>query len=1248
MNIARNSAALAILLLSIFCGPARADDAARVQYLSDLLADRAITATQGWGYLGVDTMVKATVRVPKPIRHLGELGIDSKAVPSEQPAPKLRIKDKNYAHGLGAHAVSDILIDLSKQYETFQAEVGVQWMGGTSSGSVVFQVFVDGKKAFDSGVMRENDPPQAIKVSVKGADELRLIVGDAGDGITADCADWADARLTADPAAKPGEAAVDIGRFARILSWNPKSMEGTKAIRSDEFPAADIAPYTEIRRSEGEWQVPYRVPVTDGVGCIGLEWDENRLLRREAIEFVPFRMPPPKSVHLQYWTGESAWQGHWETADTAPQKVGNSLVWQIGYSELPQGTQKIRWLFTDAQNLIPVVRLSALTRSRWATAKIRIEPTEAGSEKKTDIDIYNGEFAERGQSAYHRPWNGKDPLVTTVRYAVPRPYKADRTVLRFKTADAAFGVAIEDLLANDCVYVPNANLFVTRQPSPTTPAEYLKKIAGRKSQIEEVRERPDQDFAHVCSVIHSTTQDQYTWVPTLISLACDNRKFLVFRDGRTVFNEYEHADDYPGESDGIHTTAANVGQWQLAPTFGRGQPSRIERHLDGGWLPIPTTTITVGDVSYRQTTMVAPVGEAEAGKPAWFRDRALGVIDYVVKNNANQASDIRLALAIAPQVPNKAIRYREVKEGFVATSGGRLLAFIEKREAASLTWALEPTGVVLSGKLPAGGETACGVYIPGWKVGPDDYAALLKGNTYRPEVERYWKSLLAPAMQIDIPDRFLANIIRASQVNCMLAARNQKRCEYVVPWISSVHFAFPESEANSIMRGMDMTGHGEFARRGLEFYLKEANPAGYITILVQNKVAGISSGYTLVGTGEILWTLGEHYERTRDQQWLRKVAPQVVHICQWVMRQRAKTKRLDAKGEKAPEYGLFPPGVTADWNRFAYRFFNDAQWYRGLELAGRALADIGDPAAPAILADAKAYRDDIVRAYHVMQAKSPVVRLKNGAWAPGDPSLLGCYGNVEDFLPGEDENRSYVYTVEIGANHLVASEVLDRFSNDAEWIIGHLEDVLFLRSSWIPDPNNCDGFDWGGFAKMQPYYCRITEIHAMRDDVKPFIRSYFNPIPALLNFEDLTFWEDMIGNRCASGAWNKTHETGWFLAQTRTMFVTERGDELWLAPFVPSQWMKNGQKVVVRNAPTRFGKVGYVISPNVADGEITAVVTLPKDCTAKKVVLRLRHPEGKPMRSVIVLGKSHADFDVKKETITFVPESRSVTIQARY
>ena len=162
------------------------------------------------------------------------------------------------------------------------------------------------------------------------------------------------------------------------------------------------------------------------------------------------------------------------------------------------------------------------------------------------------------------------------------------------------------------------------------------------------------------------------------------------------------------------------------------------------------------------------------------------------------------------------------------------------------------------------------------------------------------------------------------------------------------------------------------------------------------------------------------------------------------------------------------------------------------------LADIGDPAAPAIREDAKQYREDIARAYHWAQARTPVVQLANGTWVPADPSFMDCFGRVEDFLPAEDADRTWGYSVELGAHHLAATDVLDPASQDADWMIDYLEDVQFLRTGWgdYPEENNRkDVFCFGGFAKLQPYYCRIAEIHAMRDDVKPFVRSYFNCDP---------------------------------------------------------------------------------------------------------------------------------------------------------
>jgi hypothetical protein len=300
-----------------------------------------------------------------------------------------------------------------------------------------------------------------------------------------------------------------------------------------------------------------------------------------------------------------------------------------------------------------------------------------------------------------------------------------------------------------------------------------------------------------------------------------------------------------------------------------------------------------------------------------------------------------------------------------------------------------------------------------------------------------------------------------------------------------------------------------------------------------------------------------------------------------------------------------------------------------------------------LLEDAKEYREDLLRAYRATQARSPVVRLEDGTWVPADPALLDCPGRVEDFLPGEDGNRSWAYSVEIGAHHLAATGILDPASPDVDWMMNFLEESQFLRTGMGDYPeakNRQDPYSFGGFGKVQPYYGRFAEVYAGRDDVKAYLRCYFNAIPAMLSLENLSFWEHFHN----IAGWNKTHETGWFLCQSRIMLVMERGDELWLAPFATNQWLKDGGQIVVTDAPTTFGRVSYTIQSAVAQQRIDATIEPPTRTAPQRIVLRVRHPEGKPMQSVTVDGKPHQEFDPQKDTITLTPGQNTLKVHVQY
>jgi alpha-galactosidase len=106
----------------------------------------------------------------------------------------LTIGGKQFEHGLGTHANSVFRLALGGKGERFTASVGVDDEVG-KQGSVEFQVTGDGKTLWESGVLHGGDPAKEVSVPLDGVKLLILTVGDAGDGISYDHADWADARI---------------------------------------------------------------------------------------------------------------------------------------------------------------------------------------------------------------------------------------------------------------------------------------------------------------------------------------------------------------------------------------------------------------------------------------------------------------------------------------------------------------------------------------------------------------------------------------------------------------------------------------------------------------------------------------------------------------------------------------------------------------------------------------------------------------------------------------------------------------------------------------------------------------------------------------------------------------------------------------------------------------------------------------------------------------------------------------------
>jgi alpha-galactosidase len=107
----------------------------------------------------------------------------------------ISIGGKKFEHGVGTHAASRIWIDLHGTATRFLAAVGVDDGTKEPRGSVEFKIIGDGKKLWQSGVMKSGEPARPVDVDVKNVQKLVLLVSDAGDGLDFDHADWADAHF---------------------------------------------------------------------------------------------------------------------------------------------------------------------------------------------------------------------------------------------------------------------------------------------------------------------------------------------------------------------------------------------------------------------------------------------------------------------------------------------------------------------------------------------------------------------------------------------------------------------------------------------------------------------------------------------------------------------------------------------------------------------------------------------------------------------------------------------------------------------------------------------------------------------------------------------------------------------------------------------------------------------------------------------------------------------------------------------
>lgn len=119
----------------------------------------------------------------------------------------IRLNKVAYAKGLGVVPDSTVTYDLGGRCSRLNTDIGIDDEVDTrgSGGSVVFQVYANGKKIYDSGVrfgvqwstsvLPADTGTRHVDLSLTSVNELKLVTQPWYDGFNNDHADWAGARV---------------------------------------------------------------------------------------------------------------------------------------------------------------------------------------------------------------------------------------------------------------------------------------------------------------------------------------------------------------------------------------------------------------------------------------------------------------------------------------------------------------------------------------------------------------------------------------------------------------------------------------------------------------------------------------------------------------------------------------------------------------------------------------------------------------------------------------------------------------------------------------------------------------------------------------------------------------------------------------------------------------------------------------------------------------------------------------------
>jgi hypothetical protein len=1023
---------------------------------------------------------------------------------------------------------------------------------------------------------------------------------------------------------------------------------------------------------------PFGDPLSDSTGSsIGVRWTEARKIRRVML-VLPDGAAAPPSVRVEFWHCEwdgradvppaerdaagAGWEyaddwfnGEWRTAKSQVQTVGGGLELTFQPTSPAESdkfkapgvtyrrTTQVR--VAAAAPFPPGTRLHTFTDAVLKPLRVRIGfgiprafEDEGLGPKEGVVEVHNGhlgrlngvDHATADANGVH--WSLRDPrqgvLEADLLYAAdPFDPHYDRTVVTVRSSIRPFSFFADDVARGDRVLVDDLGVLVTRADDPITLAEYRAQLRelGRKTVYDRVQDEPEQTLMRAWNDMPLKRPLYFVH-----GLPGNRNSMRQYPNGDILVSSNPHwFTKPPSTRDTPHKRWH--GDW-IRYGFGLSpDPMPGGRALRDGYLPILRTWWQEGPLYIEQATVLAPDDDPDALR--LDTPTVMYVSVRFVNTSDCEPATARLRLtSVAHDVPEELRLDGDVV--WAEYEGAVRPRYMLSVSTADETSGFTPDGNALRWErsIPPRESARFAAWIPSITVEHEELARIsgCSFDAAADQMAAYWQRLTEAGTQVNTPEPWLNNFYRSHARHLLVNCLQELDSDRLHAHVGTFYYGVFPNESVMMISDLDRRGLHDFARRCYDSFLHYQGTVAFPGAYGSKEGLFYGAGGHEMGGynkshGYVLWGLAEHWRLTRDRAWMQRAAPSIAAGCDWILRERQRTMTAGPGGTRPLEFGWLPKGSLEDVTDYWYWLATNAATAWGFLAAADALADFGHPRGVELRDAAAAYRDDVVRGIQEARIRAGVVRLRDGTYVPKFPSHLHLRGRAVGWIRETLE----------GSLFLPAYQLIDPRGRETSWILKDYEDNLYISDTYgysIPAFESF-WFSRGGFS-MQSNLLDGPLPYLWRDEIKHYLRAFFNGF-ASAYYPDIA----MCNEHCLPelgypmGDHFKSSDEAQVAYWLRLMFIREDGEDLVLGQALPRDWLRDGEVCGIERAPTHFGPMGLRIASHAAESYIDVTLTPPDRNPPRRIFVRLRHPESSPLKSVIVNGAPHSDFDPQMEWI---------------